>query len=114
MHRARRAFLGILATFVSPAGFSQQAEKVYRVGMLGLSTSTAEDLRSRLRSLGYVEGKNLVVDARPMDEDSRLAAFAAEIVAKGPDVIVALNSGPTRAVLRATKTIPVVMYYVAD
>jgi putative ABC transport system substrate-binding protein len=68
-----------------------------------------------LRKRGYVEGQNLVVERRnAAGQPDRLPALARELVALGPDLIVAVSPQPNRAVKDATSTIPIVMIAVAD
>jgi putative tryptophan/tyrosine transport system substrate-binding protein len=66
-------------------------------------------LRQGLHELGYVEGDNLVIEARPNERADQLAAFAAELVGLKPDVIVTTGTQATQAVQQATRTIPIVM-----
>ena len=68
-----------------------------------------------MRDLGYVDGKNIVVDRRSAEGDfARLPALAAEIVKDRPDVIVAIVSAASIAAKQATSTIPVVMVGATD
>jgi len=62
-----------------------------------------------LRDLGYVEDQNLVIERRFDDRVDRLAAFATELAALRPDIIVAAGTQAAQAAQRATKSIPVVM-----
>ncbi len=97
---------------------AQQAGKVYRIGYLTfLSAGTCTSSRScivvrqGLRELGYVEGKNLVIEFRSAKgKPERRPELAAELVQLKLDVIVA-GAGPplTRALKKATRTIPIVM-----
>ena len=114
------ALLGVLAV-VLPAAEGQQAAKVWRVGWLGDGTragreaNTLTPLREGLRDLGYVEGKNLFIDARWSDGDSeRLAADAADFVRLKVDVIVTHGSLGGGTAKRATATIPIVIATAAD
>jgi putative ABC transport system substrate-binding protein len=91
---------------------AQQPENVPRIGYLGGSgTSRIDAFRQGLRELGYVEGKNIVIESRLFTEGKtdRLAALAAELVRFKVDVIVTSGSNPTRAAKEATATIPIVM-----
>jgi putative tryptophan/tyrosine transport system substrate-binding protein len=93
---------------------AQQAGKVARIGWLALNLAAAphmpEAFRQGLRDLGYVEGRNVVIEYRGAEgKPERLPALAAELVALKVDVIVA--GGGTAGVLaakQATKTIPIV------
>ncbi len=74
-----------------------------------------EALRSGLRELGYVEGRNIWLEYRYADgELARMSALAAELVARKPDVIIAASAPSTLAVHSATRTIPVVMTTTPD
>ena len=109
--------VGILAFPL--ASEAQQATKVWRIGYLGYAYPTqARDLeafRQRLRDLGYVEGKNLVIESR-LGEASfeRLPARAAELIRRKVDVIAAFGNPAIIAVTRATQTIPIVMIIAGD
>ena len=94
---------------------AQRSRDILRIGYLAGSSATAvaartEALRQRLRELGYVEGKNIVIEARYAEGTlDRLAALADELVHLKVDVIVTGGPSPTRAAREATTTIPIVM-----
>ena len=122
MSRGLRILLAVAGVILlMPLDASAQAPaKVYRIGVL---TMVPPDLRSldqmafyeELRQRGYVEGKNLVVERRnAAGQADQLPALAKELVALGPDLIVAVSPQPSRAVKDATATIPIVMMLVAD
>jgi putative tryptophan/tyrosine transport system substrate-binding protein len=68
-----------------------------------------------MRDLGYVEGKNIVVDRRSAEGDfARLPALAAELVKNRPDVIVAIVTAAAIAAKQATSTIPIVTVGATD
>ena len=72
-------------------------------------------LRSGLRDLGYVEGKNIVIEVRSADgEIERLAGLAAQLVEMKVDVIVATGTPAIQAAQRATNIIPIVMGTAGD
>ena len=119
----RRTFIvamaaGLLAAPLAAEG--QQAEKVHRIGFLGPasasnSVSRVEALRAGLRDLGYVEGKNVVIEFRWADGNyDRLAALAAEMVRLKVDVLVTYGTPGTLAAKGATTTIPIVMVHSGD
>jgi putative ABC transport system substrate-binding protein len=93
----------------------QQTAKVPRIGYLTGATANGqsariEAFRQGLRELGYVEGKNIVVEYRYAEEKlDRLPALAAELVRLKVDVIVTGGGVITRAAKNATNTIPIVM-----
>ncbi len=94
---------------------AQQAEKVYRIGFLAGASPAAipervEAFRQGLRELGYVEGKNIVIEFHwAKGKLARLPALAAELVHRKVDVIVTVGLLSTRAAKEATSTIPIVM-----
>src|SRR3954453_2191736 len=99
--------------------FAQDQAKVARIGFLGPTPATSvaprvDALRAGLRGLGYSEGKNLVFEFRWAESPDQMPALAAELVRTGADVIVALSSLESAAVLVTTKTVPVVFTSHAD
>jgi putative ABC transport system substrate-binding protein len=113
-----------LALLAAPlaAEAQQPVTRVYRVGFLSparplptLSGSEPSDPAFRafvhdLRKFGYVEGQNLVLERRSAEgRFERLPDLAAELVRLKVDVIVASSGAATRAVKKATTTIPIVM-----
>jgi putative ABC transport system substrate-binding protein len=94
---------------------AQQAEKVPRIGYLSGSppssiTARTEAFRQGLRDLGYVEGKNIVIEWRSGEgKRDRFPALAADLVRLKVDVIVTAGPLVTRAAKQATSTIPIVM-----
>ena len=99
---------------------AQQPKRVPRIGFLsGVSPSTnparPEAFRQGLRELGYVEGKNIVIEYRFAEgKIDRLRELAAELVNLKVDVIVTAAPPPTRAAKQATVTIPIVMLFDDD
>jgi len=119
----RRSFLagtGAVLLAAPLAAEAQQAAKIARIGYLapnpGADPHVKEAFRQGLRDLGYVEGRNVVIEYRDAEGKSeRLPALAAELVALKVDVIVAPAS--TLAVLaakQATRTLPIVFIGTAD
>jgi putative tryptophan/tyrosine transport system substrate-binding protein len=94
---------------------AQQPAKVPRIGYLtvaSLSSNVArvEAFRQGLRELGYVEGKNIVIEWRSGDgKVERIPALAAELVRLKVDVVVTAGPTATRPAKKATTTIPIVM-----
>jgi len=118
----RRQFLiaagALLATPLAADG--QQAAKVARIGHLSPNLAAGPHLRDAflqgLRDLGYVEGRNVVIEYRDAEGKlERLPALAAELVALKVDVILADGGtlGP-RVAMQATTTIPIVFTSAAD
>ena len=94
---------------------AQQSKKVPRIGFLSaVSPSTIsarlDAFRQGLRELGYVEGKNIVIEWRSAEGKSdRLPGLAAELVRLKVDLVVSGGVATTRAAKQATVTIPIVM-----
>src|SRR5262245_8874446 len=96
-----------------PAARAQQPPKTARIGVLRFGTASAfanrvEALRAGLRDLGYVEGRNLVIEFRWADTVEQLQEMAADLVATKVDVIFATASTEVEPARRATQTIPIV------
>jgi len=111
---------GALATPFSL--LAQQQSKVWRVGFLAqrqISISESDNyygpFRQGMRELGYVEGKNLMIEWRSAEGKSeRLQDFAMELVRLKVDVIVATSTPCVSAAKKATTTIPIVMGSILD
>src|SRR5258706_8618201 len=99
---------------------AQQPNKIPRLGYLAASTPSANStrvdaFRQGLRELGYVEGKNIVIEFRFAEGQlDRVPALAAELVRLKVDVIVTAGPTDTRAAKEATNTIPIVMTQDSD
>ncbi len=96
------------------AGGAQQAGKPWRIGWVltgteATSRQNVEAMRSGLRDLGYVEGRNLVLDLRYADGRlERYPELYADVVRQGADVIVAGAYQGTLAAQGATRSVPIV------
>ena len=108
--------LGAGALAAPLASFAQQqTAKIARIGFLGSESasgyaSRVEALRAGLRDLGYVEGKNIVIEFRWAEgKRDRLPDLAAELVRIKVGVLVTHGTPGTRAAKNATTTIPIVM-----
>jgi putative ABC transport system substrate-binding protein len=99
---------------------AQPPEKVYRIGMLertspAINAANLDGFRQGLRELGYVEGKNFVIEYRSADgRDERFPALATELVRLKVDLIVTRGTPATLAAKNATGTIPVIIVGVGD
>jgi len=98
---------------------AQQAAKVARIGYLNPNLAAAPHAREAflqgLRDLGYVEGRNLVIEYRDAEgKPERLPALAAELVALRVDVIVAPPTPAALAAKQATRTLPIVFAVATD
>jgi ABC-type uncharacterized transport system substrate-binding protein len=119
----RRTFLcGLtLGTLAAPlAAEAQHADKVARIGYLSINLAAAppnqhEAFRRGLRDLGYVEGRDVVIEYRDAGgKVERLPALAAELVALKVDVIMAGSTPHALAAKQATGTIPIVFISSGD
>src|SRR4029453_605893 len=110
----RREFITVLSATALAWPLAACAPKgMARIGFLGLERRL-EKFRQGLGILGYVEGRDIVIEYRSSDPAYRLPAFAAELVALKADVIVAGGSLAVRAAQQATRTIPIVMTGTSD
>src|SRR5215475_7587 len=116
MRRIGLAVVFALSLVLAPnAGEAQQPNKIPRIGYLtagsALSASTRiEAFRQGLHALGYVEGKDIVIEYRNAEgKPDQLARYAVELVGLKVDVIVTAGPLNTRAAKEATNTIPIVM-----
>jgi putative tryptophan/tyrosine transport system substrate-binding protein len=119
----RRTFMGRVAGGLLGAPLAaraQQVAKVYRIGILeaipaAQNAANLDALRRGLRDLGYVEGRNLVIEYRSADgRAERFPDLAAELVRLKVDLIVTRGTPAARAAKNATETIPVVMATMGD
>jgi putative ABC transport system substrate-binding protein len=119
----RREFIaGLGGAAAWPVVAGAQQNKVWRIGYLhsgfwnsGSDAALFATFNRELNALGYVEGKNLIIDKREAETKlDRLPALANELVALHPDVIIAITTPAAIAVQRATSTIPTVIFPVTD
>ena len=99
---------------------AQQPARIPRIGILiassaSFSSARVEAFRQRLRELGYVEGKNIVIEYRYAEGKlERLPDLAAELVRLKVDVIVTAGARLHLAAKKASATIPIVFAAAAD
>ncbi len=118
----RRVFVGTLAGGIVVAPFAaegQQAAKIARIGYLAGSLTVnphlPEAFRQGLRDLGYVEGRDVVIEYRDaIGKLEQLPALAAELVALKVDVIVAAATRHALAAKQATSILPIVFANATD
>ena len=115
------SILLLLGGLFSPVGAgAQQAAKVARIGWLTPDRSSPQEHRREtflqgLRDLGYVEGRNVVIEYRSAEGKlERLPGLAAELVSLKVDVIVATVTAAALAAKQATQAIPIVAPMVSD
>jgi putative ABC transport system substrate-binding protein len=109
----------VLLTTVSLAQ-AQQGKKIPRIGFLGNSSPDLEEnligpFRDGLRDLGYVEGKNILIEYRWAEgKYERFPVLIAELIAAKVDVIVTAGTPATQAYQKAKPSVPLVMIAVGD
>ena len=111
------ALCAMLFTLSLPAE-AQQPARIHRIGILfpsSIYSARVEAFRQRLRELGYVEGKNIVIEYRYAEGKSgRLPDLVAELVRLKVDIIVTIGPGATLAAKKASATIPIVFAGASD
>ena len=118
--RRRRFLIATVALLAASLARAQPAGKVYRIGFLGNSTAALEvnlvgPFREGLRDLGYVEGRNVLIEYRWAEGNyERFPALIAELIALKVEVIVTAGTPASLAVKDATTSIPLVMVAVGD
>jgi putative ABC transport system substrate-binding protein len=118
----RRAFLALLFGLLGPVGLWSAAALAqnapHRVGVLypaGSDTPTARKLMHTLAQRGFVEGRDIVYDVRAAGrQPDQLPRLARELVATRPAVIVSATTSAARALVEATRDIPIVLALVGD
>ena len=116
----RREFIMLLGGAAAwPLAARAQQPAMPVIGFLQIGPAAAwaervEALRAGLRQLGYVEGKNLIVEFRWAETVDQLPKLAAELVRMHADVIFAMSSTEVEAARQVTNTIPIVFANHAD
>jgi putative ABC transport system substrate-binding protein len=118
----RRDLIALIASVAiawSLAAHAQEPAKIARIGFLGLepasaSASRVEALRAGLRDLGWLEGKNILIEFRWAERVDQLPDLVAELVRMNVDIIFAPSSTFVEPARRATQTIPIVFALHAD
>ena len=124
MDNRRKLVLGLGAgALVAPLrSFAQQQGKVWHVGFLylgsrqsAMDTGRYSEFVQGMSEIGYVEGKNLVIEPRFADGNSELVSgFATQLVQLKLDAIVATGTSAYRALQKSTSSIPIVITVSAD
>jgi putative ABC transport system substrate-binding protein len=115
----RREFIAVLGGAAATWPLSaraQQSQAPRRIGLMAnLPLPPIQKFRERLQKLGYVEGKNLIIEYRYGEgRDDRFPSFAAELVAMPVEVIVVWGNPASLAAKRATTTIPILIGAAGD
>jgi putative ABC transport system substrate-binding protein len=108
----RREFITLLGGSVALWPLTAHAQKVFKIGLLdtGLGANFAVPFVGKLVELGYVEGKNVVIERRSAEGNAELlAGLAADLVRQRVDVIVTAGTPAGFAAKKATSTIPIVL-----
>ena len=124
-HIRRREFITLLGGAAAAwpiAARAQQGERMRRIGVLmAYSESDREGqadvaaFREELQKLGWTDGRNLRIESRWAALDAgAMQRFAQELVALQPDLVLSNNTPTTAAMLRQTRTIPIIFASVAD
>jgi putative tryptophan/tyrosine transport system substrate-binding protein len=113
-------FAGGTALVRAFSAAAQAPARVRRIGIIvarsAIAAARIEEFEAAMQSLGWRNGDNLAIDNRLVDVDrlDGIWSSASEMVASGPDTILAQSTPVTRALLAATRTIPVVFAQVSD
>ena len=121
----RRDFISLLggAAAWPLAARAQQSERVRRVGVLMAHKEGDPEFqdylgafRQGLLKLGWVEGRNVRIDARwgALDDADQRQRSAKELLALQPDIVLTQNTPPTESMLQQTRTVPIIFVVVAD
>jgi putative tryptophan/tyrosine transport system substrate-binding protein len=118
----RRAVLAGGIAMMPVLASSQTPQRLRRIGWLRWdqqggpsSTQALHHFRERMEVLGWIEGRNYQLDLRHANSDAvRASALVAEMLAADPELIVATSTPAVRAVVAATRTVPIVMAPAVD
>ena len=118
----RRRFIGRVGALLAASldARAQPVGRVYRIGILesipaAQNAANLDALRKGLRNLGYVDGRNLIIEYRSADgRAERFPDLAAELVRLKVDLIVTRGTPAAKAAKTVTERIPVVMATMGD
>ncbi len=112
----RRFIAGAVSVLAAPlAAEAQPTGRMPRIGVLGYEEPGWQAFRDALQSLGYVEGKTIVIEGRFAGSDaSRFPDLAADLVRSQVELIVTGSDPAPTAARNATRTLPIVMVGAAD
>jgi putative ABC transport system substrate-binding protein len=120
----RREFITLLGGAVAwpLSARGQQSDRVRRIGVLHTPAADDPDGQARnvaflqgLQQLGWTDGRNVRIDLRwAAGDGDRIRKFATELIALGPEVVMAFTSAAVAPLRQATSTVPIVFAVVAD
>ena len=113
----RREFIALLGGMAVVWPLAARAEQLFRIGLLntGASTFFVSPFTRKLAELGYLEGKNIIIERKFAEGNvERLRGFAADLVRQNVDVIVTIGAPAGFAAKQATNTIPIVLGAISD
>ena len=119
MRRRDFLLLGVLAALINggPWAFAQEADRVYRVGILSPSAGAVEDQRAilipELARLGFTEGQNLVMEAR-IGRTEQLPLLARELASARPELVIAVTAAAIRAMKEEASATPIVGAFIGE
>src|SRR5712691_8818572 len=111
-HMQRRGFITLLAGGAVLWPLAARAQQPFRIGLLntGASTFFIAPFMGKLKELGYLDSKNIVIERKFAEGNAeRLREFAAELVREHVDVIVTIGTPAGFAAKQASSTIPIVL-----
>jgi putative ABC transport system substrate-binding protein len=119
MNARRKLIFALSAATLLPRLVAAQQVKVLRIGWLSGDRSANspffDAFRGGMRDLGYIEGRNLIIEARFAEGSAeRLDPLAVELVKLNPQIIVTQGGPSTHPIMRAGATMPVVFGYSGD
>lgn len=115
----RRILIAAGAALATPLALAQQPTQIARVGVLMVDRKDkAEGLRQTLAKAlgerGWQEGRNLSIDLRHTEQAIQTGHLAASLVATRPDVLIGVGAYPAHSLRDATRTLPIVLLWIAD
>src|SRR5262245_27822052 len=114
----RKIFCFALCVFTLALGLSAQAQQATKIPRIGFGAGTGPDsiveFRRGLQDLGYIEGKNILIEYRYAKGVAEFPNLVAELVRLKVDVLVVTNTAAAQAAKKATTTIPVIFTSVGD
>ena len=120
MKSATSILVAVILLAVAVIAEAQQTGKIFRIGFLDPSTASGSAVlwkafRQELSKLGWIEGKNITIEQRFLEQNlERAAELVADLIRLRVDLIVVTGTVPASAAKSATSTVPIVMANVGD